>query len=263
MSHGNEPNPQASPAQAAHPTPPASRTLGLTLIVLVVVATVVLASWGILSRRAHDRALVRDTTDQAAPTVTIAAPKAGSPVASFLLPGNTAALTDSPIFARTSGYLAMWYFDIGTRVKKGDLLAEFASPEVDQQIHQAEADLAQAQASRYTSLVTSQAVSKQDTDTYVNLAVSTQAQVRSAQANLDRIRQLQAFEKIYAPFDGVVTARTVDTGQLIDAGANKELFHLQAIQTLRVYTNLPQIYSSAVRRGAKIDVTFPEHAGKT
>jgi len=181
------------------------------------------------------------------------------------------AWTDSPIYARTNGYLTKWYFDIGARVKKGALLAEIATPEIDQQLAQAEADLntaqatannAHIQADRYSGLVQSNAVSRQDTDTFLNQATSTAAQVRSAQANVQRLRELQSFEKVYAPFDGVVTARNIDTGQLIDSGAAKELFHLQAIQTLRVYANLPQIYSSNVKHGEKIGLTFAEHAGK-
>jgi RND family efflux transporter MFP subunit len=189
-----------------------------------------------------------------------------------VLPGNVTAWTDSPIYARTSGYLTRWYFDIGARVKKGALLAEIATPEVDQQLAQAEADLntaqanannARMQADRYTGLVKSNAVSRQDTDTFVNQATATAAAVRSAQANVERLRELQSFEKVYAPFDGVVTARNVDTGQLIDPGAARELFHLQAIQTLRVYANLPQAYTNNVKHGLKIDLTFAEHAGKT
>ncbi len=156
-------------------------------------------------------------------------------------------------------------------MKKGTLLAEIATPELDQQLSQARADLATAQATannariqadRYSGLVKTNAVSQQDTDTFVNQAAATAAAVRSAQANVQRLSELQSFEKVYAPFDGVVTARTVDTGQLIDLGTGKEMFHLQAIQTLRVYTNLPQSYSQMVKRGMKIDLSFAEHAGK-
>jgi RND family efflux transporter MFP subunit len=192
-------------------------------------------------------------------------------VDSFVLPGNVTAWTDSPIYARTNGYLTHWYFDIGAKVKKGALLAEIATPEVDQQLSQAQADLATAeanannarmQAERYTGLVKSNAVSRQDTDTFVNQAAATAAAVRSAQANVQRLSELQSFEKVYAPFDGVVTARNIDIGQLIDQGAAKELFHMQAIQTLRVYANLPQNYSQTVKQGMKVDLTFAEHAGK-
>ncbi|MFP5205151.1 MAG: efflux RND transporter periplasmic adaptor subunit, partial [Acidobacteriota bacterium] len=184
--------------------------------------------------------------------------------------------TDSPIYARTDGYLLHWYYDIGAHVKKGALLAEIATPELDQQLRQAESDLASAkananiaaiQAKRYTDLVKSQAVSQQDTDTFVNQAASTAAAVRSAQANVERLTALQSFEKVYAPFDGVVTARAVDIGQLINAGAGQgagvELFHMQALNTLRVYTNVPQVYSQNVKRGMKIALTFPEYPGRT
>ena len=230
-----------------------------------------LAGSGILSRFHADKALAARTTELAAPTVIAVAPKQGAPVDSFVLPGNVTAWTDSPIYARTSGYLTHWYFDIGARVKKGALLAEISTPEIDQQLAQAQADLdtaqanannAHIQADRYSGLVKSDAVSQQDTDTFVNQAAATAAAVKSAQANVQRLTELQSFEKVYAPFDGVVTARNIDTGQLIDAGAGKELFHVQAIQTLRVYANLPQIYSQNVKRGSKIDLTFAEHAGK-
>jgi RND family efflux transporter MFP subunit len=238
---------------------------------LVLIVLAVLAGIGILRRWNANKVLADMTTQLAAPTVIVAAPKPGAPVDNFVLPGNVTSYTDSPIYARTSGYLTRWYFDIGARVKKGALLAEIATPEVDQQLAQAEADVntaqanannARIQADRYTGLVQSNAVSRQDTDTFVNQATSTAAQVRSAQANVQRLHDLQSFEKVYAPFDGVITARNVDTGQLIDPGAGKELFHLQAIQTLRVFANLPQIYSSNVKPGAKIGLTFAEHAGK-
>ena len=199
-------------------------------------------------------------------------PKPGAPTDTFVLPGNVTAFTDSPIYARTDGYLLHWYFDIGAKVKKGDLLAVIDTPELDQQVAQAESDLTTAQANaniariqaeRYSGLVKSDAVSQQDTDTFVNQAAATAAAVNSAQANVQRLRELQSFEKVYAPFDGVVTARTVDTGQLINQGAGTELFHMQALQTLRVYTNVPQLYSQTVKRGMKIALTFPEHPGKT
>ncbi|MGO9995464.1 MAG: efflux RND transporter periplasmic adaptor subunit [Steroidobacteraceae bacterium] len=251
---------------------PISGSKALVGAALVVVAAAVLAGWGILSRKAASTVLAERTTELAAPSVIAETPKQGAPVDSFVLPGNVTAYTDSPIYARTSGYLTRWYFDIGARVKKGALLAEIAAPELDQQLAQAENDLvtaeatannARMQAERYTGLVQSDAVSKQDTDNFVNQAAATAAAVKSAQANVQRLKELQSFEKVYAPFDGVVTARTIDTGQLIDAGAGKEMFHLQAIQTLRVYTNLPQVYSQNMKLGTKIDLTFAEHAGKT
>jgi RND family efflux transporter MFP subunit len=232
---------------------------------------VVLAVVGITERLHQRTVLAEHTREQAAPSISVAMPKAGAPVNSFVLPGNVTAYTDSPIYARTSGYLTRWTFDIGAKVKKGALLAEISAPEVDQQLAQAQADLATAeanatqarmQAERYTGLVHSNAVSHQDTDTYINQATATAAAVRSQQANVARLKQVQSYEKIYAPFDGVVTARTVDTGQLIDSGAAKELFHLQAIQTLRVYASLPQTYAPTVKPGSTVDLTFAEHPGR-
>jgi len=259
-----------------HDAPPEQKPISgakaIVSIVILVLVAAVLAGWGLISRRNANTVLADRTTDLAAPAVIAVAPKQGAPVDSFVLPGNVTAYTDSPIYARTSGYLTKWYFDIGARVKKGALLAEIATPELDQQLAQAEADLvtsqatannARIQADRYTGLVKTDAVSHQDTDTFVNQAAATSAAVKSAQANVQRLKELQSFEKIYAPFDGVVTARNIDTGQLITEGSTSELFHLQAIQTLRVYANLPQIYSGAAKRGQKIDLNFVEYPGKT
>jgi RND family efflux transporter MFP subunit len=274
----NESKPHSQPAPqtdhdhgTAPEQKPISPRLALMGVAVVLVVAVVLAGLGLLTRFRADKALAARTTELAAPTVIAVAPRQGAPVDSFVLPGNVTAWTDSPIYARTSGYLMHWYFDIGARVKNGALLAEISTPEIDQQLNQTKADLntalanannARIQADRYSGLVKSQAVSQQDTDTFVNQAAATAATVKSAQANVQRLTELQSFEKVYAPFDGVVTARNTDTGQLIDAGAGRELFHVQAIQTLRVFANLPQIYSQTVKRGSKIDLTFAEHAGK-
>ncbi len=273
----NESKPQPSQSQQGahdHENAPDQASVSprkaVFALIVVLIVLVVLAALGILSRMHSEKVLAKTTMELAAPTVIALMPKAGAPVDSFVLPGNVTALTDSPIYARTSGYLTHWYFDIGARVKKGALLCEISSPEVDQQLAQAQADLATAeanannahiQADRYSDLVKSNAVSRQDTDTFVNQAAATAAAVHSAQANVQRLRELVAFEKVYAPFDGVVTARNVDTGQLINEGAGTELFHMQAIQTLRVYTNVPEIYAGTAKRGAKLDLTFPEHPG--
>jgi RND family efflux transporter MFP subunit len=263
----NAPDHESAPEQAA-----ISPRIALGGILILGVAAALLAGFGIFSRIHSDKVLAETTNQLAAPTVIALPPRPGAPINSFVLPGNVTAYTDSPIYARSSGYLTRWYYDIGAHVKKGALLAEISAPEVDQQLVQAQADLATAQANannahqqaeRYTGLVQTDAVSRQDTDTFVNQAASTAAAVRSAQANVQRLRELQSFEKIYAPFDGVVTARNIDTGQLIDQGAAKELFHMQALQVLRVYTNLPQLYSPAAKLGSKVDVTFPEFPGKT
>ncbi|MDE3147867.1 MAG: efflux RND transporter periplasmic adaptor subunit [Acidobacteriota bacterium] len=267
----NNTNAAESHDHAPEPMPISPRT-ALVAVAVVVVGAAILAGIGVLQRMHANTVLAEQTQMLAPPTVSVAPPKPGAPVDEFVLPGNVTAYTDSPIYARTNGYLVHWYYDIGAKVKKGALLAVIATPELDRQVAQAQADLATAQANaniariqaeRYMGLVKSNAVSQQDTDTFVSQAAATEAAVRSAQANAQRLRELQSFEKVYAPFDGVVTARNVDTGQLINQGTTAELFHMQALQTLRVYTNVPQLYSETVKRGMKIALTFPEYPGKT
>jgi RND family efflux transporter MFP subunit len=274
-----EPNPNPQPVQSHDAAPeqssisPRKALAGAAVVVLILC---VLAAVGILRRVHADTDLAERTDQLAPPTVTLAPAKPGAPADTFVLPGNVTAFTDSPIYARTDGYLLHWYFDIGARVKKGDLLAVIDTPELDKQVAQAESDLATAeananiariQAERYSGLVKSDAVSQQDTDTFVSQAAATASAVKSAQANLQRLRELQSFEKVYAPFDGVVTARAVDTGQLISQGAGQgtgtELFHMQALETLRVYTYVPQLYAQSLKRGMKIGLAFPEHPNKT
>ena len=281
MTSENKPNTHASPPpshEGGHDTetaPEQKAITGATAVVglaVVVIVTVALAGWGLFSRKHAEEVLAQRTNELAPPSVIAVTATQGAPTDSFVLPGNVTAYTDSPIYARTSGYLTRWYFDIGARVKQGALLAEISTPELDQQLVQAEADLTTAQASagnakvqadRYTGLVKTDAVSHQDTDTFVTQAATASSAVNSAQANVQRLKELQSFEKVYAPFDGVVTARSIDTGQLITEGSTNELFHMQAIHTLRVYANLPQLYSSNVKRGEKIDLTFAEHSGRT
>lgn len=275
-----EPAPNSASKPAAHaandhetaPEHPAASGRGAVVgVSIVLVAIVALAIYGIWKRH-HNYDVLADTTERlAAPSVIAIPPQPGAPVDTFVLPGNVSAYTDVPIYARTSGYLIKWYYDIGAHVKKGALLAEISTPELDQQLAQAQADLATAeanannahlQAQRYQDLVKSDAVSMQDTETFVNQAASTSAAVRSAQANVQRLKELQGFEKVYAPFDGVVTARGTDIGQLINQGSGAELFHMQALETLRVYTNVPEVYTQGIKRGQKIDLSFPEHPGQ-
>ncbi|HTM15686.1 MAG TPA: efflux RND transporter periplasmic adaptor subunit [Terracidiphilus sp.] len=258
--------------QHAPEAKPVATGLAVTTLVIVLLVFAALATFGILSRIHRTNVLAESTQELAAPVVIALAPKQGAATDTFLLPGNVTAYTDAPIYARTSGYLTKWYYDMGSHVKKGALLAEIATPELDQQLAQAEADLgtaeanaknAKAQAQRYQGLVATNAVSQQDTENFTNQATATASSVRSAQANVERLKQLQSFEKVYAPFDGVVTGRSIDTGQLIDTGAARELFHMQALNTLRVYTNVPQMYSANLKRGTKMDISFPEHPGQT
>lgn len=275
----DQPNPNPQPGRQAgregHERPSDSSPISprkiLTGASVVLLILAVFALTGIL-RRMHAHTVLKERTyDLAAPTVTLAAARPGAPVDTFVLPGNVTAYTEAPIYARTDGYLVHWYYDIGTHVQKGALLATIDTPELDKQVAQAEADLATAetnagnakvQSNRYSGLVKSDAVSQIDTDTFNTQAASTASAVKSADANLQRLKELQSFEKVYAPFDGVVTAREVDTGQLINQGSGAELFHMQAIGTLRVYANVPQVYAQTLKRGMKIDLTFPEHPGK-
>src|SRR5579862_3252831 len=236
--------PESHSPQTSQKGPSKSRGGAITLLVVLFVVAVILAVAGIFERL-HARTKLEDqTTELAAPDVLAAPPQQGKPTEEVVLPGNIFAYVDSPIYARTSGYLKKWYFDIGAHVQKGQLLAEIESPEVDQQLAQARADLltaeanakyAQATSSRYQDLLKTNAVSQQDTENFTTQASATSTQVKSAQANVLRLEQLVSFEKVYAPFDGVVTARGIDVGQLIDSGASKEMFHLAAEQTLRVY----------------------------
>lgn len=251
---------------------PVATGLAVTTLVIVLIVFAALAAFGIFSRIHHTNVLAKSTQELAAPVVIALAPKQGGATDTFTLPGNVTAYTDSPIYARTSGYLTKWYHDIGSHVRKGEMLAEISTPELDQQLAQAEAELgtaeanaknAKAQAQRYQGLVSTNAVSQQDTENFTNQATATASSVKSAEANVERLKQLQSFEKIYAPFDGVVTARSIDIGQLIDTGAAHELFHMQSLNTLRVYANVPQMYSANLKRGTKIDISFPEHPGQT
>src|ERR1700679_830083 len=193
------------------------------------------------------------------------------------------AYTMAPIYARKTGFFKAWYHDIGPHVSKGELLAVIETPELDQQLAQAKADLATARsnaglakttADRYQDLIGNNAVSQQDTDNTVTQLQSTTTQVNSATANVHRLEELQSFERIVAPFDGVITARNVDVGQLITAtgstfsagagtgAANKEIFDISSVQTLRVYINVPQVYSPDAKNGASATLTLPQYPGR-
>ena len=213
-----------------------SRLRAFFIFAVVLAIVVVLVILGIVPRVRARQALREETNRLAAPVVTVVHPRRQTPSEEVVLPGNIQAFIDAPIYARTSGYLKKWYADIGTHVKEGSLLAEIETPEVDQQLQQARADLATGEANlklskitanRYQTLFKTDSVAKQDVDNAVQDAAAKSATVKSEQANVRRLEQLVAFQKIYAPFDGVVTARNTDIGQLIDsgssAGATREL----------------------------------------
>jgi RND family efflux transporter MFP subunit len=230
---------------------------------------------GIRSRLQSEASLKVATDRAAIPTVDVIHPKDGASAEEIILPGTTQAFTDTPIYARTNGYLKSWYFDIGARVKKGQLLAEIETPEIDQQLQQAQADLktahanlqlARTTADRWQFLVKSGSVSKQETDQAVSNLAATQAAVDASAANVRRLEELQSFEKVYAPFDGVIIARNTDIGALIDAGAStqpRQLFHMAATRELRVYVPVPEVYAPAAHPGATTTLTLDEYPGET
>jgi len=247
--------------------------------VLVLLAVLAFAAFlvvsGIVPRLRARQTLRKQTDITAEPPVLVLRPKRGKPGEELILPANMQAFVDAPIYARTNGYLKKWYFDMGSRVKQGALLAVIESPEVDQQLQQAREDLRTAEANlklsqitaqRYSDLLRSDSVAKQDVDNAVQDAAAKAATVKSAQANVRRLEQMVGFEQIVAPFNGVITARNTDVGQLIESGPaggpGKELFHVAAIDKLRVFANVPQVYSHQTRPGMKADLTLPEMPGR-
>ncbi len=251
------------------------RTFKTILIVIVVI----LAAGAVVVRGIHSRvnaaAVIRErTVELAIPSVSVIHPKFGNLRDEIVLPGNIQAFIDAPVYARTSGYLRKWYTDIGTRVKSGDLLAEIESPEVDQQLSQARADLTSAQANmklaeitmnRDLLLIKTDAVAHQDVDNAVGAFEVDKAAVASQTANVKRLEQMVAFEKVYAPFDGIVTARNTDIGQLVNAGnggAPQELFRVSSVDKLRIFVSVPQMYSRTAVEGVNADITLTEAPGR-
>jgi RND family efflux transporter MFP subunit len=230
---------------------------------------------GVHSRSAAEARLKQATDAALRVPVNVVKPVVTTADQELILPGNTQAFITAPIFARTNGYLEEWYFDIGARVKQGALLARIATPEVDQQLEQARADLKRAEANlaiakitaaRWERLVAKGAVSRQETDQASSNLRDATAAVASSGANVKRLEHLQSFETVYAPFDGVITARNTDVGALIDAGASgaaRELFQLADIRTIRVYVAVPEVYSQALRPGADATLTLDEFPGES
>jgi RND family efflux transporter MFP subunit len=242
----------------------------ITLVVLVV--AVVLAVWGIVSRLDTRAELRRTSSQDAITTVVTAKPQLSGAGDQLVLPGIVQAYVESPIYARTNGYVKSWRTDIGTRVHKGDLLAEIETPEVDKQLAQARADLATAQANlaiamitnqRWQGLLKTQAVSKQDADNRAADAAAKKTTVDSAEQNVARLKDLESFKRVVAPFDGVITARNIDVGYLINAGQSPgtELFRLADIHRLRIYAQVPEAFAAATQTGLKAQLHFAERPG--
>ena len=280
-------DPESKVSQTSHDeTAPTgvSRSSLVTLVVVLLVVAVAAAIFGIVRRVHANTELVKTTDANAAPPVSLEQPVFEKDAREIVLPGNIQAFTLAPIYARTTGYVKSWSHDIGSHVRKGDLLAVIETPELDQQLDQAKADLATAvsnaalaklTADRYRGLIAQNAVSQQDTDNAVALLEARNTEVNSAQANVHRLEELQSFERIVAPFDGVITARNLDIGQLVTpAGStttpgsgtisgSKEIFDLSAIGTLRVFINVPQIYAPDAKNGVTAALTLPQYPGRT
>jgi RND family efflux transporter MFP subunit len=242
-------------------------------VLIAVVAALLLAIWGIVSRLSARNALEREAAAAAIPTVVTVRPQAGPSATTLVLPGSVQAFYEAPIYARTSGYLKMWHTDIGTNVKKGELLAEIDTPEVDQQLRQAEADLGTAKANydlaritdeRWQGLLATQSVSQQDADQRAGDAAAKKAALQSAAANLARLHDLESFKRVLAPFDGVVTQRNTDVGALINAGQTpgNALFRVADTHRLRIYVSVPQAYAAEVVPGLTASLELTDHPGK-
>ena len=240
--------------------------------VLLLLVAIGLAFWGISTRAKALSVVTRETHELAVPTVSVVRPDKGAPQQEIVLPGTMQAFTDAPIYARTNGYLRKWYADIGMRVRAGQVLADIDTPEIDRQLEQTRADMATAEANlrlaqttadRYRDLIKSNSVAQQDLDNANGNLEAKQTAVASSRANVNRLEQLHAFGRITSPFDGVVTARNTDVGALIDSGSNaKELFHVASVRRLRVFVNVPELYSRAAHPGMQADLTLAEFPGR-
>lgn len=249
-----------------------ARTLVRGGAVVGVLAFIVVV-WSVFSSHRASAKLKEATEAQSVVTVATTTPQPLSDLTELILPGNLQANYEAPIYARTSGYLKRWLVDIGAPVKAGQLLGEIESPEVDSQLSQAKADLATAEANqkianvtaeRWRNLRESDSVSKQEADEKISVAASNDAQVQAAKANVQRLRELSSFQNIVAPFDGIVTARNTDIGQLIVAGSNTgpELFRVADMRRLRLYVRVPQTYAAHMKPGLTADLVFPDRPGK-
>jgi RND family efflux transporter MFP subunit len=267
---------ESNQVQTVAATPSTMRTGGWRTIAVgtILALCLVYAIFEGIHSRVEAKSELREVAvNSAIPFVNVVYPKGGAETEEIELPGNTEAFTDTPIYARTNGYVKQWYVDIGARVKQGQLLAVIETPELDQQLRQAQANLENAQANlqiaqitatRWQNLLKTDSVSHQETDQAISDLHAKQALVDSNRANVDRLEQLQSYERIVAPVDGVITARNTDIGALIqaDTTAPKEIFHLSAIRILRIYVPVPEVYASTVKTGDKVCVTLDAFPGQ-
>jgi len=266
--------PSHRPQQPSTGIPRGIRIAAIVVAVIVVVGV----AYRLLGHVSDEHALEQVTKANETPTVSVVHPTISGVSSEIALPGNTQAYDDTPIYARTSGYLQKWYVDIGQHVVKGELMATIETPELDEQLQVARADLKSAQADlnlanttseRYQNLLKSDSVSKQETDVAVSGAAAKRAAMEAAQANVRRLEQLQSFEKIYAPYSGIVTQRNTDIGDLINSGSSttsntaKELFHIASVNELRVFVAVPEVYAPDIHTGDTASLTLDEYPGQT
>jgi multidrug efflux system membrane fusion protein len=250
--------------------PPAPPRKALTIVGVLLLILLLAGGLTLWDHVSHERALAKETERETVPTVAVVYPQSEKPDEDLVLPGSLLAYEESPIYARTSGYLVRWYKDIGSRVTKGELLAKIDTPEVDQELNQtraarqqivAQMELAKISADRWQNLRKTDSVSAQEADQYDSGYRQSQANLAAADANVRRLEQLEGFKDVYAPFSGVLTRRNVDPGALINAGAGaagRELFDLAKVDPLRVYTSVPQAYAPYIKVGAKTAITLQE-----
>lgn len=252
----------------------AGRSNIFALFFIIVVVLVLVGAFTLFQRHAQYRALAKETETLAIPTVSVIHATAEKGQEDLVLPGTMQAYVESPIYARTSGYVKKWYHDIGARVRQGEQLADIDTPEVDQQLSQARADLATAQANanlsritatRFQELIKTDGVSKQEVDNAVGDLAAKEATVNSAEANVRRLQELEGFKHVTAPFSGVVTRRQTDIGQLVNAGnggASQELFFLAQTDPIRVYVNVPEAYAPSIRSGLPAYLELAQYPGR-
>ncbi len=243
-------------------------------LILAVIVLVIIGAFTLFQRRAQYQALANETEKLAVPTVSVIHPTTEPGQEDLTLPSTLQAYVESPIYARTTGYLKKWYHDIGTRVRQGELLADIDTPEVDQQLSQARADLGTSQANedlskitanRYQDLIKTDGVSKQEVDNAAGDYAAKKANLQSSEANVRRLEELESFKHIYAPFSGVITRRNIDIGNLINAGnggAAQELFFLAQTDPIRSYVSVPEVYASAIRAGLGAYLELAQYPGQ-
>src|SRR6202522_1905571 len=255
-------------------TAPASPRTAVTIVGILLILLLLAGAFTMFSRMSHERALAKETERDTVPTVAVVNPVSEKPDEDLVLPGSLLAYEESPIYARTNGYLVRWYKDIGSRINKGELLAKIDTPEVDQELDQARStrlqvvaqmELAKISADRWENLRKTDSVSAQEADQQTSGYKQSQANLLAADANVRRLEQLEGFKEVYAPFPGVLTRRNVDPGALINAGAGpagRELFDPARVDPLGVYTSVPRAYAPYIKVGAKTPVTLQEFPGQ-